>query len=207
MSDYDNQSEHEYFDDGDEDAYNEDNDNLPDLEYNNDINNINNNPQVQQDPQANQVQQAHLQKIQEFVGTIGGKNGWIKCMYCDRYHPNSMHLPNISYCGHCWGWLNSHQLNLTNGTYNGENSITEIKNFLKQTFKLHDPTKCTSPECIYNRIITLEKSKQLHYDFCVELGFIKKEEPKKNLNEPKQSKLNKSKSNIRINYKLSSITI
>ena len=171
-----------------------------------------------QNPQNPQNQQ-HQQKVQEFIGVVGNKPGWTNCMYCDRSHPPSMHLPGIEYCVHCWAWLNVNQLDLEKGTYNGLNSIADVKNILKETFKLHDPTKCVNSDCAYNKIIKFEKEKKLHYDFCVELGF--KVEVKQNPSNPSNpsNQLNQSnqsnefgyklgnKSNSRINYKLSHITI
>lgn len=160
--------------------------------------------------------QQNNQKVQEFIGVIGNKPGWTNCMYCDRSHPPSMHLPGIEYCIHCWAWLNTNQLDLEKGIYTGVNSIIDVKNILKETFKLHDPTKCVVPDCAYNKIIKFEKDKKLHHDFCVELGF--KVEVKQNssnltntINLGNQSE-NKgfkvsNKSNSRINYKLSHITI
>jgi hypothetical protein len=166
-------------------------------------------------PQNNQNQQNN-QKVQEFIGVIGNKPGWINCMYCDRSHPPSMHLPGIEYCIHCWAWLNINQLDLEKGTYNGLNSISDVKNILKETFKLHDPTKCTNADCAYNMIIKFEKDKKLHYDFCVELGF--KVEVKQNpINQSNSTNSTNpsnnqgfklgNKYNSRINYKLSHITI
>lgn len=184
-SDYDNE----------EDDYN-DNDN----DNNNNINNNNSSNGIQNE------------KVIEFIGSINGKAGWIKCFYCDRFHPHSMHLTGIGYCGHCWAWLNSNQLDLEKGIYSGQNPISEIKNYLKETFKLHDPIKCVNVECVYNKIINLEKNKKLHIDFCVELGFIKKPEPS-TTNETSNSSTEKLNYNInkklstRINYKLSHITI
>lgn len=171
-----------------------------------------------QNPQNAQNQQ----KIQEFVGVIGNKQGWVNCMFCDRYHPPSMHLPGMEYCIHCWAWLNTNQLDLEKGTYTGLNSIADVKNGLKETFKLHDPTKCVNTDCIYNKIVKIEKEKKLHYDFCVELGFVV--EVKQNLtnltnltnsiNSTNSTNLTNNtgfkvgnKSNSRINYKLSHITI
>ena len=154
------------------------------------------------------------EKVIEFIGSINGKAGWIKCLYCDRFHPHSMHLTGMEYCGHCWAWLNSTQLDLEKGLYVGQNSISEIKNYLKETFKIHDPTKCTSNECIYNKIVNLEKQKKLHIDFCVELGFIKKPEPETEQS-VESSDISKNilnyninkKLNTKINYKLSHISI
>ena len=165
--------------------------------------------------QNNQNQQNN-QKVQEFVGVIDNKQGWINwtnCMYCDRSHPPSMHLPGMEYCIHCWAWLNTNQLDLEKGIYTGVNSITDVKNCLKKTFKLHDSKKCINPDCIYNKIIKFEKDKKLHYDFCVELGFKVevKQNPLNSINPTNQ--INNqgfklyNKSNSRINYKLSHIII
>jgi hypothetical protein len=150
------------------------------------------------------------EKKKYFEGSLSNKNGWIKCFYCDKYHPNSMHLPGIDYCGHCWGWLNSEQLKLTEGIYTGDINIIEIKNFLKLTYPLHSNT-CINSECIYNKITTHKNNGTLHYDFSIELGFIKKEKITNNsdLNKTQinsQYKINK-KGNLRINFNASSISI
>jgi hypothetical protein len=160
---------------------------------------------------ANPNDPTHLlnEKKKEFDGSNNFKNNWTQCFYCAKYHPGSMHLPGVNYCGHCWGWLNSDQLKLTEGTYNGPNTIDEVKNFLKLTYPLH-PNTCTNVECVYNKIKQFAESKTLHLDFCVELGFEKKEKnPEKNpdKNNNLEYHIKKNKHNTRINYKLSSITI
>jgi len=196
MSDYDEQSDND-------DYYNEDNeDNNDNLE--------------EEDNNKNNSAHKNIpnEKIIEFIGSVNGKAGWIKCLYCERFHPNSMHLTGMDYCGHCWGFLNNIQLDLEKGIYTGPNPISEIKNYLKDTFKLHDPTKCTTKECLYNKIIDFEKNKKLHIDFCIELGFVKKEEilikennlTSQNSKYSSNSKIS-NKTNTRINYKLSHITI
>lgn len=123
------------------------------------------------DDDEHQIEVQNL-KINEFVGITNNKQGWVNCMYCDRYHPPSMHLPGLEYCIHCWAWFNTNQLDLEKGTYTGLNSISDVKKYLKDTFKLHDPLKCTNVDCIYNKIIKFEKDKKLHVDFCAELGFV-----------------------------------
>lgn len=211
MSDTESDSEYDddnYDDDDDNNMNNDDNNN----NNVNNMNNVNNN-----NAPFNGVQN---EKIIEFVGSINGKAGWKKCLYCDRFHPNAMHLTGMEYCGHCWGWLNSHQFDLEKGIYQGQNPISEIKNYLKETFKLHDPTKCTNVECIYNKILNLEKNKKLHIDLCIELGFAKKQEPSNtveiingltngstNRNTDKSNYNINKKLNTRINFKLSHITI
>lgn len=143
----------------------------------------------------------------EFNGSNNHKNNWIQCFYCTKYHPITMHLPDMGYCGHCWAWLNSDQLKLTEGTYNGPNTIDEVKNFLKLTYSLH-PTTCTNNECIYNKIKQLADEKTLHWDFCVELGFVREE--KKSSNDTNSNNTNsniKKRGYTRINYKSSSIII
>ena len=168
-------------------------------------------------PPVNNIQN---EKVIEFIGSINEKVGWIKCLYCDRYHPHSMHLTGMEYCGHCWAWLNVNQLDLEKGIYTGHNPISEIKKYIGETFKLHDQKKCTMNECVYKKIIDFKNNKKLHIDFCVELGFTKKPEPLNvvdssiltpistltNLTNSTNNKINK-KTNIKINYKLSHITI
>lgn len=158
----------------------------------------------------NELNQLPNQKIQEFVGIVGNKQGWTNCFYCEKTHPQSMYLPGLEYCIHCWGVLNTNQLDLEKGIYTGENSIHDIKNYLKETLKLHESIKCINSDCIYNKINKFEKQKKLHKDFCVEFGFVIKE---KQLLTKSTNKSNVSgykisdKSNSRINYKLSHITI
>lgn len=150
------------------------------------------------------------EKKKEFVGSNNPKNNWFQCAFCGVFHPASMHLQNVAHCGHCWGWVNSNQLDLVEGKYNGPNTIDEVKDFLKLTYPLH-PNTCTNQECIYNKIKQFAKANFLHYDFCVELGFVV-ENKKSNgmVNNSKKSdseyKIKKNKGN-RINYKSSSITI
>ena len=55
--------------------------------------------------------------MKEFDGMIFYKNGYKQCIYCAKYHSESMHLSEVDYCGHCWGWLNNQQLDLINGKY------------------------------------------------------------------------------------------
>lgn len=189
--------------DSDSDSdYDVNNDNYNNNDSDND-NNLNNN---------NSINIIQNNKVIEFMGSINGKAGWLKCLYCDRFHPLTMYLKGMEYCGHCWAWLNSNQLDLEKGIYKGPNPLSEIKNYLKETFKLHDPIKCTNVECIYNKIVNFEKNKKLHIDFCIELGYVKKQEPSNKI-ETNNSSINKSNFNInkksskRINYKLSYITI
>jgi len=182
----------------DSDCDDEDNYNYDYEEENKNGNNINNGIQNE--------------KVIEFIGSINGKAGWIKCLYCDKYHPHYMHITGMEYCGHCWAWLNSNQLDLEKGIYSGQNPISEIKNYLRETFKLHDSTKCVNIECVYNKILNFDKNKKLHIDFCVELGFIKPSEHS-TINKTSDNLTDKSNYNInrklstRINYKLSHITI
>ena len=152
-------------------------------------------------------------KKKEFDGSIGIKNDWIKCLYCEKYHPVSMHLADIGYCGHCWGWLNTEQLKLSDGIYTGTtNTIDQVKTFLKQTYPLH-PKTCTMVDCIYNKITQSHKINKLHWDFCVELGFVKEDKNKDIKNDSLQKQTNngftfkKSKRYPKINYTLSSVTI
>lgn len=196
MSDYDTDGDGDdvFYEDGDEQ---DDLDNQ-NLQINQNVHvNIPNNPA---DP-AYQLNE----KKKEFDGSNNFKNNWIQCYYCTKYHPNSMHLPDVSYCGHCWGWLNSEQLKLTEGKYTGPNTIDEVKNFLKLTYPLH-PTTCVNTECVYNKIKQLADTKTLHWDFCVVLGLVR-EEKNKSENKTTEYKINKKRSNTRINYKSSSITI
>ena len=142
--------------------------------------------------------------INEFEGSNYHINEWKQCIYCQKYHPEKMYLNDINYCGHCWGWLNSNQIDLTSGKYLGDKTIEEIHNFLKLTYPLHS-LKCVNEECIYNKINTLNKSNKLHNTLCVCLGFEKievKEEKKEYI-----YNIKKPHSNIYINYNLSNVKL
>ena len=187
----DSESEQEYLNNNDEEEYDNNNDDNSKL-----------------------IKIVQNDKVIEFIGSINAKPGWTKCLYCDRFHPPSMYLIGMEYCGHCWGWLNSNQLDLEKGTYSGQNPISEIKTYLKETFKLHDSNKCVNVDCVYNKILNLEKNKKLHHDFGVELGFIKNPEPVSTTSidssldkNQKKSYFNNNKKSKMINYKLSSISI
>jgi len=143
-------------------------------------------------------------KKKDFDGSIGYKNNWVQCLYCTKYHPKSMHLPNVDYCGHCWGWLHNEQLQLTEGKYTGTHTLNEIKTFLKQTYPLH-PLTCTNTDCVYNKISLYNKTNKLHLDFCLELGFVNPE--KNNPQKKSEYKIKKNNTNTRINFKSSSISI
>ena len=204
----------------------EDEDNVPDLEENhydwenpNDLNNIGvqfqgptgvqgaPGPPGPQDPQ-DPIEYQLNEKKKEFDGSNNSKPKWSQCFYCTKYHPPSMHLPDMNYCGHCWGWLNSDQLKLTDGIYNGPNTIDEVKTFLKLTYPLH-ATTCVNVTCVYNKIKQSAEAKTLHLDFCILLGF-QIENEKKTVNEKNNNTeyvIKKNKRYTKINYKLSSITI
>lgn len=147
-------------------------------------------------------------KMKEFDGILSKTNGWKQCIYCTKYHPESMYLPEMNYCGHCWGWLNNQQLDLINGNYNGTNTYDEVKNFLKLTYPLH-PKTCTNIECVYNKIKSLVTNNKINYNLSIELGF---ESEKKNIyntytvNNKSEYKI-KKKSYVKINYNLSNISI
>lgn len=177
-----------------------------------------------QSNQSGQSNQANLNekksedldvKKKEFDGSQSSKNGWTKCFYCDKYHPKSMHLPGMQYCGHCWGWLNGDQLNLTTSVYSGSpNTIVEVLNFLKLTYPLH-PSTCTNTDCIYNKITVGKNNGTLHWDLSVQLGFIKKEELEKKIPHTNTTKTNLNAQNkiynkgngLRINFNSSSVSI
>lgn len=208
----------DYESDGDDNDYIDDGDEVPDLDQEDLANPANPanlaNPANPANP-ADPANPAFLlnEKKKEFVGSNHPKNNWIQCIFCGVFHPASMHLPDVAHCGHCWGWVNSNQLDLIEGKYNGPNTIDEVKNFLKSTYPLH-PSTCTTQECIYNKIKQLNDAKTLHYDFCVELGFVVENKNSgivNNPNDPTKSKteynIKKNKGYTRINFKSSSITI
>lgn len=151
-------------------------------------------------------------KKKEFMGFNYQKNNCIQCFICNNYHPNYIHLPNINYCAHCWAWLNSEQLNLIDGIYNGETNINEIINLLKLTYS-HHPNTCNNNECIYNKIKQYKSENRLNAKFNI--LFENDDDKKRNIiinnnNKKDENKLNKciiKNRHIMINYKLSSITI
>lgn len=194
MGDYESDDDNNYMDDENE---------VQDLE-----------PNFPANP-ANPTDSASLlnEKKKEFVGSNYPKNNWIQCAFCGVYHPTSMHLKNVTHCGHCWGWVNSNQLDLAEGKYNGANTVDEVKNFLKLTYPLH-PNTCVNQECIYNKIKQFAEAKCLNYNFSVELGFIVENKKSNKMTDDSNNsnksnleyKIKKNKGN-RINYKSSSVTI
>lgn len=166
---------------------------------------------------AKKVQDNETKK-KEFGGNVGAKNDWVSCGLCDRYYPKTMFLPNAFCCAHCWGWINSANIDLTNCAYNGpSNTIDEIKNFLIYTYPAHDSNLCKNVECVYNRITEYKNSNSLHMDLCVGLGFVKPKKEKLNSNTSEDTLTNthtnpdefniKKKGYVKFNYKASSISI
>ena len=175
-----------------------------------DINNSN--PQ----PNNNQNNITEAMKFDGLNYKPNGLVGWVSCNYCAKYHPNDMHFTTFNYCGHCWGWLNSEEIKLTEGKYNGSSSLVEVIGFLKKTIELH-PKTCKNSDCVYNKIIEFEKKKMLHNDFCIGFGFKEKKELTEKEDEltekidsiklKKDFKIYKTHSNPKINYNLSTISI
>lgn len=141
-------------------------------------------------------------KLLEFVGSNNATKGWLNCVYCAKYHPKTLHLSDLDYCAHCWGWLNYGQFNLNKGTYDGQGVHTwdEIKLFLNLTYELH-PANCEAPDCIYKKIEELIHSKNLHPIFMNVLDI------KEIIPIVKPSQISNRLSNINVDFKLSSITI
>ena len=165
-----------------------------------------------------------VRRQQEFIGYRARTAGCLYCWSCENnYHPH-MTLPNIDYCGHCWGFLNNEQLNLIEGTYNGMNSFDEVKNFLIITYPLH-PNTCTNNDCTYNKIKNAHERGELCMNLAMGLGLV--QQPVLNIqpiqpvqpnepnepNEPKPVQISEPKKKIKIlkhvkiNFKLSKITI
>lgn len=125
---------------------------------------------------------------------------WKECTYCNKYYPKDIFLQNLEYCGHCWSWFNFNQLDLDleRCIYTGDNTINEVKDFLKLTFKLH-PINCNINDCIYNKISQYKKEGKLNEELSKYLGF-----KSKNKIYNRKIKLNER---IEIDYNLSSISI
>lgn len=167
------------------------------------------NEDIEYDEPDNENQQSI--KPNENINELDGVNyhikDWSQCFYCTKYHPKSMHISNLDYCGHCWAWLNSSQIDLENGKYTGDISIGEVMEFIKTTYPLHSKN-CSNNECIYNKINLLSKINKLHDSYCISLGFIKKETITiNNSNKNYNYKIRKPHSNPPINYNLSNISI
>lgn len=159
-----------------------------------------------------------------FVGSPHRVNGWKFCLYCNTNFPPQMFLNELDYCGHCWAWLNSQQVDLMNGTYEGLHTIEEIMQFLKLTYSKH-PTTCVLEECVYNKIRILNGINGLNDIYAFGLGLKIHElvqlnenvveektdiEEKKNTGEIEEIELKKKikiKRNLNINYDLSSVWI
>ncbi len=135
-----------------------------------------------------QIQEPNIvNKRKDFGGNIQPKNNWSQCVLCDRYYPQTLFLPNMSYCAHCWGWTMSNFMDLTNCVYSGQNTIDEVKHFLSQTLTAHDSNLCKNVDCIYNKILLYKNSDILHLDLGIAFGFV----------EPPKEKIIKKKTNIK----------
>lgn len=120
------------------------------------------------------------------------------CIYCEKFYSPELFLNELDYCGHCWGWLNSDQVDIYCGECSGMNTMDEILNFLEITYPLHSPLKCNSKECIYNKI-TSDKE-MLHYSLSIKLGFDESTIEKKDTKEiPKEKYTNIESIKVSVN--------
>jgi hypothetical protein len=130
------------------------------------------------------------------------KQGCIECLYCGKYVSEQYLL--VDTCAHCWGFCFSGQFDLENFNYTGDHPKDKIVDFLKLTYKSH-PKTCNSMDCVYSKIDKLVKEKKLNRELGELLGLIepiKKEEVKQ-----KCYTFTNKKRNLKINFKLSNISI
>ncbi len=154
---------------------------------NNNINNIN---KTKNDEEA----------FKKFMGQNFPKNGFKECAYCSKYFSQDFCIE--SSCPHCWGFCFSNLFDPINFTYNGESSIDNVKNYLKNTYSGH-PKSCNNPDCVYNKINKCYKDKKLNNELAYLLGFI--EEEKKNEDKPKQLSISNKTRDLNINFNTSVI--
>ena len=152
--------------------------------------------------QINQNQINLNNQNNNFDGYVNYRQGCLECLYCGKYVNREYILDET--CAHCWGFCFSSQLDLENFNYTGPQSTDVIKNFLKKTYSTH-PKSCNSIDCIYFKINKFDKEKKLNRELGEFIGImepLKKEEEKQ-----KCYTFKNKKRNVKINFKLSNITI
>ena len=204
-NDDDNEDDWEDMENEDDEYYNEQNNIV-----NNEIVNIVNNEIINNDVINNNI----INNIQivniinninnvnnNFDGYPNYKQGCIECLYCGKYVSEQYLLDDT--CAHCWGFCFSGQFDLENFNYTGTHTKIRIVEFLSLTYKSH-PKTCNSTDCLYSKIDKLVKEKKLNRELGELLGLI---EPVKKEVKQKCYTFTNKKRNLRINFKLSNISI
>lgn len=142
-----------------------------------------------------------------FTGYNFNKNGCSECIYCGKYFSNDYKIDGT--CSHCWGFCFSSNFDLEKCTFNGPQTLESVKNYLKKTL-LHHPKTCSSVDCIYWKINKFNNDKKLNRELGEFLGIMEPLPENKNENINNKSNgysfINK-KRNVKINFKLSSVSI
>ncbi len=198
MDNFDN--DNNFDEDEDDDYYDEDED---EEEEEPEPQPIGNQPNNQNNMNNNQNNQQNVQNV--FGGYNFNKNGCAECLYCGKYFGNEYIIDGT--CGHCWGFCFCSNFDLEKFTYNGPQPFETIKNYLKLTHNFH-PKSCNSMDCIYFKINKFNTDKKLSRELGEYLGImeplvIKKEDNSKTNGITTYTK----KRNVKINFKLSSISI
>jgi hypothetical protein len=197
--------DNDYYSDEDSNKY-DDNDNNDNYDVNNQnnqinqINLINQNNIINQNNQNNQINNQNI-----FGGHNYNKNGCTECLYCGKFFGNEYIIDGT--CAHCWGFCFCGNFDLEKFTYNGDQQFNVVKNYLSKTNNFH-PKSCNSMDCIYYKINKFNMDKKLNRELGEYLGIMEPLVIKKEENKVVGTNISfNKKRNVKINFKLSSISI
>lgn len=128
------------------------------------------------------------------------------CVYCDnyidiKYFIKTSNNKTMDYCIHCWGWLNSNDINLQEGLYMGEFNQDIVFEHIKKTMPIHKTINCINNQCIFSIIEKLENTKKLNKIFWLKEDLEKLEKSNKYL----ENKI--SHRDVKFNWTKSTISI
>ncbi len=95
-------------------------------------------------------------EIDKFTGKLNNFPNSKLCIYCDKYIDKSYFIPidntnTLDYCIHCWAWLNCNEINLEQGTYNGNLNQNTVFEYIENTSLTHKQINCTNQFCLFNQ--------------------------------------------------------
>ena len=148
-----------------------------------------------------------IKDIQGFIGLdyiqFTMHNEYKICEYCNRFHDIKYYIPDkgnqnehnidntISYCIHCWAWLNINDFNLETGEYKGDLNKEVLFNEIKNAIPIHDKicyeamiekeshkefkksgivNCCTNKLCLFNKIYSMNKTNKLNDNLKIKFG-------------------------------------
>ena len=171
----------------------------------NKIDNVNNLNNLNIPNNQKNVDKAKLEEdYKNFMGSNVPKPNHSECGFCGKYFIKDM-LVELS-CPHCWGFCFCGNFDLEKFTFNGPQEFGLVKNYLKKTYNFH-PKSCNSMDCIYFKINKFNTDKKLNRELGEFLGIMEPLPVKKDENKVGANVTLNKKRNVKINFKLSSISI